>query len=460
METLLISPASREEIVLGKFLTIWVFSAASSLWNLACMAGTAWGLGRVLPRVALPPMAVVWCVLAVLPLTAFFSAVCLAMGVYARSSKEGQYYLMPLFLLTMPLILLTLAPGVELSAFYSLVPVTGVALLMQRLLAPASHEGLPWLYVLSVLAAVVLYSALALRWAVEQFKREEVLFREAERLDVGLWLRRLFREKEARTSVGQALFCFALLLALRWIFFGTAGPPPSAAQAATGYLALVAPPLFMAILLTRRPTRALGLRSASPRSLARAALLGILLIPCLLVLIPLGHRLLPGLELPGPLVNGEVPSHAASGPMSWKLLVASALLPAIGEELAFRGFILSGFRGRFAPRPAVILAACLYGLYFMNVFWFLPAFGAGAALAVLRLAGNSVVPGIAVHFLGRAALTGLVAGSIPTGTFPGGEAGVALISGVSAAVIARLMIRLARDVAALPERRVEPAPEE
>src|SRR5947208_9389702 len=37
METLLISPASREEIVYGKFLTIWVFSASTALLNLASM---------------------------------------------------------------------------------------------------------------------------------------------------------------------------------------------------------------------------------------------------------------------------------------------------------------------------------------------------------------------------------------------------------------------------------------
>ena len=44
-------------------------------------------------------------------------------------------FVMPLFLATLPLIFLTLAPGVRLNAFYSLVPVTGVALLMQRLMA-------------------------------------------------------------------------------------------------------------------------------------------------------------------------------------------------------------------------------------------------------------------------------------------------------------------------------------
>ena len=184
METLLISPASREEIVWGKFLTIWVFSAATALLNLLSMGLTAWNLSSQMPNDAFRPAVLFWSVLLVLPLSAFFSAVCLAVGAYARSSKEGQYYLMPLFLLTLPLIFLTLAPGVELNPFYSMVPVTGVALLLQRLISPDPQPGSPWLYFIPVLAPMVIYSWLALRWAIEQFQREEVLFREAERLDL------------------------------------------------------------------------------------------------------------------------------------------------------------------------------------------------------------------------------------------------------------------------------------
>jgi len=84
-----------------------------------------------LPDNPFRPSIFFWGVVLLLPLSAFFSALCLAVGVYARSTKEGQYYLMPLFLVTMPLIFLTLAPGVELNHFYSMVPVTGIALLLQ-----------------------------------------------------------------------------------------------------------------------------------------------------------------------------------------------------------------------------------------------------------------------------------------------------------------------------------------
>ena len=96
---------------------------------------------------------------AALPLSAFFSAVCLAIGAYARSSKEGQYYLMPLFLVTMPLIFLTLVPDIKLNPFYSMVPITGVALLLQELMT-VKPEGLRPLmvYFIPVLGPMLIYS--------------------------------------------------------------------------------------------------------------------------------------------------------------------------------------------------------------------------------------------------------------------------------------------------------------
>ena len=129
METLIISPASREEIVLGKFLTIWVFSGGTSVLNLASMGVTA-GIFSSQLGVTLRPAGLAWCVALLLPMSAFFSALCLAVGAYARSSKEGQYYLTQLYFICLPLIFLTLFPGVELNLFYSLVPITGVALLL------------------------------------------------------------------------------------------------------------------------------------------------------------------------------------------------------------------------------------------------------------------------------------------------------------------------------------------
>jgi sodium transport system permease protein len=411
METLLISPASRQEIVWGKFLTIWLFSAATALLNLASMGLTAAHFSGVMTRDVLRPAAILWCVLLAVPLSAFFSALCLAVGAYARSSKEGQYYLMPLFLITMPLIFLTLAPGVELNPFYSLVPVTGVALLMQRLMT-VSLEQVPWLYFVPVLAPIVLYSGLALHWAIEQFKREEVLFREAERLEIGLWLRRLFREKEPLPSVGQAFFCFALIVGLGWL------APVSITQAslingaATTYLAFVAaPPLLMALLLTTRPNHGLALRWPSLRALLAAVVLAVLLLPPLAKLTLTVLRQYPQLEEllreRQPLVQELGALRSASGAGWWLPLLVFGFLPAVVEELAFRGFILTGLRRRLRPWSAIFLSSFLFALYHMNVFQVLPAFILGLVLGLLAVWSNSVWPGVLFHMLYNGALLGV-----------------------------------------------------
>jgi sodium transport system permease protein len=412
METLLISPASRQEIVWGKFLTIWLFSAATALLNLASMGVTASSFSGFLGHDMLRPVAIFWCVLLALPLSAFFSALCLAVGAYARSSKEGQYYLMPLFVITMPLIFLTLAPGVELNPFYSLVPVTGVALLMQRLMT-VSLDQVPWLYFVPVLAPIVLYSGLALHWAIEQFKREEVLFREAERLEIRLWLRRLLREKEPLPSAGQAFFCFALVLMLRWLALSWSSQTSLLESTAVAYLAFVAaPPLLMALVLTTRPRQGLGLTLPSPRALLAAAVLAVLLLPPLAKLTLTILRQFPVitelLSQRQPLVKelGTLGAEAETAAW-WQPLLVFGLLPAVLEELAFRGFILSGLRRRLPLWSAILLSSFLFALYHMNVFQVLPAFILGIVLGLLAAWSGSVLPGMLFHLLYNGVLLGV-----------------------------------------------------
>jgi sodium transport system permease protein len=401
METLLISPAGREEIVWGKFLTIWVFSAGTALLNLASMGMTTWQFSSHLPHGSLTAPALLWCVVLVLPLSAFFSAIALAIGAYARSTKEGQYYLMPLFLVTMPLIFLTLAPGVELDTFYSLVPVTGAALLLQRLMTAPSLQQVPWLFFVPVLVPMVLYSGLALRWAIEQFKREEVLFREAERLDLRLWLRHLFRDKEATPTSGQALFCFGLIVGLRWLTLKQGTDLSPLVTTAISLLAFVAAPaLFMSLILNTRPRDGLFLRWPAWRDIGVAAALSLLLLPPMAALAQViftsNENLTRLLEEHQPLFrewrSGKFPSWTVN-------ILVFGLLAAVCEELAFRGLILSGLLRRFHARNAVILSSFLFALFHMNVFQFLPAFILGLVLGLLTVRSKSLVPAIIFHLL-------------------------------------------------------------
>jgi membrane protease YdiL (CAAX protease family) len=88
-------------------------------------------------------------------------------------------------------------------------------------------------------------------------------------------------------------------------------------------------------------------------------------------------------------------------------LLVFALLPAIIEEIAFRGFILTGLRRRLKPWSAIVLSSFLFALYHMNVFQVLPAFVLGLVLGLLALWSNSIVPGMLFHLLYNGVLLGV-----------------------------------------------------
>ncbi|HVV99807.1 MAG TPA: ABC transporter permease subunit, partial [Planctomycetaceae bacterium] len=226
METLLICPATRTEIVLGKFFTVLCFSISTAVLNLMSMGLTGQHMASMvhvggtdagLSFPSWPALAAI--ILFLIPLASLFSALCLSLATFARSSKEGQYYLTPLLMGTLGLTVFCLSPGVELTPFYSIMPVAGVSLLLKGLLlAQADSHHLYW-YAIPVLGTTFIYSALALWWAIDQFQREDVLFREAERFELGLWIRHLLRDKEPTPSFTEAGFCLVLIMLLQFASF-------------------------------------------------------------------------------------------------------------------------------------------------------------------------------------------------------------------------------------------------
>jgi sodium transport system permease protein len=425
METLLISPASRAEIVLGKFLTVFMASVMTALLNLASMGLTGVGIahrfGSALGRATAPGKRITtvfaapsfesafWIVLLLIPLAAFFSAICLALAVLARSMKEGQYYMTPLYLIAIPLIFLTLAPGIEINLFYSLVPITGVSLLLRALIL--SDYAVAWRFFLPVLLPTIGYGAIALRWAIDQFQREDVLFREAEHVNIRFWIRHLLRDKEPTPNGAEALFCFALMLTFSWFMtqylIGVGAESTTSALAASQVAFILTPPLAMAVLLTSSPRRTLRLYWPEARFLGLAVGLVLALNPLINELRPIVEWLFPmSRELKTALeqLMKTIPDLPTA-------LLLFAVIPAICEELAFRGFILTGLERGHRARSAIVMSALLFGFMHVLLSLFQQLFNAvllGLVLGLLAVRSKSIVPGVVFHMInnGLAVLTG------------------------------------------------------
>jgi sodium transport system permease protein len=200
METLLISPAKRSEIVFGKFSAVVAMGFGTAIWNVLLMSIAVAVAPLLAPSIAgrsllsFPGLAV--CVIAAVPLAMMIAACGLTLGIFARSTKEGNYYMVPMFLVALPLSSLSMRPGMELDAATSWIPVTNALLLQQRLLGVRA-DAFPWQHIPAVVISLTLCIAVALWTAVRQFQRESVLFREAE---VGRRKWRLFGRERVKNE--------------------------------------------------------------------------------------------------------------------------------------------------------------------------------------------------------------------------------------------------------------------
>jgi len=417
METLLICPATRSEIVVGKFLTVMLFSASTALLNLASLGFTGKYVASLasgpmaarLGDLSLPPLSsLVWVLVMLIPLASLFSALCLAFATFARSTKEGQYYLTPLLMVTMGITVFCSSPAADIHSFFTVIPVMGPALLLKGLLKATGPAPELYRYMFPVLLTSIGYSFVALWWAIDQFGREEVLFREAERFDLRLWFRHLLRDKEPTPSFSEAVFCFLLILLLQFLSMKsmqTAIHQHSEASRGIIYIrllmiqqiALIATPaLMMGVMLTTSLRQTFSLRWPGFGTLFCALLLPLALHPLSVELAKSMEWFFP--KPPAGLAEAlkSMTTDSISLPL---LLLAFAVAPAICEEIAFRGFLLSGFRHSGKVRVAVILSSLAFGIVHLIPQQAFNAALLGLVLGVVCVRTRSLFPGIAFHFV-------------------------------------------------------------
>ncbi len=182
LETLLAAPVDRLSLVLGKFgVVLSAALVAAVLATLSLALSLSIGVFREIQLIGESAFSfrvgeAAAALLLVLPVAAIFSALLLALSVFARSFKEAQSYSSPLQMFLVMPAFASFIPGVELDWVTSLIPVVNVSLALKEIFTcnldqHLGHVGLIWLST-AALAGLLLW--FAARW----FQREEVLFRE------------------------------------------------------------------------------------------------------------------------------------------------------------------------------------------------------------------------------------------------------------------------------------------
>ena len=412
-ETLLSSPALRSEIAIGKLLTVIIFSITTSLLNLLSMGFTGiFVISRISAQLAdqqtatvatlgMPPVSsLMWLILALIPISALFSAVALAAASFAKSSKEGQYYLVPLMMISMPLMMLPMMPAAKLDLGSSLIPVSGLMLMLRGLIEGRYSDVIP--YVGPVVAVTLICCWMAIRWVVIQFSRESVIFVPSERFSIEVWLKQIMRERGELPFASQAILCGILILVIKFFVSLGATVPTSFFDFGRQTIILLVssvavPAVMMAMFLTRNPIKSLRLRRCSIPVACAAVLLAICLHPCVSWITQVVLRMYPpGADLA--FAEQIMSMVMADAPGLWAILLVLALAPAVFEELAFRGFVLSGLQSLRSDVKAILLSAVLFGAAHSILQQSIITFFVGCTLGFIAIKTNSLIPCILYHF--------------------------------------------------------------
>ena len=388
LETLLTSAVERHQIVLAKLLAVATFGGlviGMQLLNLylqlAWMGDDGLPLGLAVQRSPL-----VWSILICLliPLLALVSGALLWISGRARSYKEFHFYLLPLTaMLVLPATAAAL-PGAQLQGGWILLPVANISLAVRAVLT-GQATAIPLLGAWLVTAGL---AAWTLRAAVQELTSETRLMAPAG--PAGPAVLTPFEGHVGAWFVGFWCLIFLLLVHVPWL-------TDLSAQLVLSLVVVCFGGSMALILVYGLPKRqVLKWRMPAAKFWIPVWVGAPVLVLCNGALFRWTTELFPLSRVAQEAYGAFLEQPGLSG---LEILVLAALLPAICEEIAFRGVLLSGLQRRLPELQACLVVGVTFALFHFDTARFLPTLVLGAVLALLTLRSGSIFPAMAWHAL-------------------------------------------------------------
>ncbi len=387
LETLLTTAASRGDIAAAKQLAITSVALVITL-----LQGLNFILYIRLKLIALPndfnlqlPTGMALTLLLLyIPLAATIASVLLMVSAYAKTYKESQMYFFPVYILGLIPSLAALMPGISLRSAIALVPVANVSVAAREILM--GRPDPPMIAV--TFGVMVLAAGYLVRSAALMLSREDIIIPG--------------HTQPAEFLGGPALFQHRVLrwFALMWVLtFAAATNVPALASFRRQLLfnevaIMVGASILMMWVYRLDPREVLSLKPVKP-----AVWLAILFAIPTGYITALGIFRVVNVIIPAPqqLLERFSDDLIPKGMPTWQLLLYVSVLPAVCEELAFRGILLNGLRRKFRPAALVVGIGLIFGLFHMTLYRIAPTAALGMVLTAIALMTGSVLPGMLLH---------------------------------------------------------------
>ncbi|MCG3138373.1 MAG: hypothetical protein HJJLKODD_02236 [Phycisphaerae bacterium] len=403
LETLLVCPIPIGEIIGGKFLVVVTVSLIGAVLNLTSMGLTLQlgGIGQAIAddsEVIVPLTALPMVLLCLIPLSLMFSALLLAVCSFARTFKEAQNYITPVIIAALMPAAIAAMPGAHLDAVMSVLPVANMVLLTRELLI----GNVPISAMLAVVLSTCLYALTAITVAVKIFGQEAVLF-----ADSGSWRaqfdRRMIRAREYPTLTMVLLYVTLLFPIWFYIQVGTRNVFENPIHDLILLMLLMVLVFGVVPVLLIKYYRVNLVNTFRWRPVAGRYLLAALLIGISTWV--LGREIMVfqwRFDIMGmkQFVTDALKLDADYSTLSPLLaVVLLALMPAICEELLFRGMLQTGLGQVFRKWPTLITVATVFAVYHFAPQRFAITFLLGLVLAYAVWQSGAIWPAMIMHFM-------------------------------------------------------------
>lgn len=410
LETLMVSPVPTVDLIAGKFVVVTFIGMLSAVLNLASVGGTIYlaGVGSLFTQdenLQFPFHALPWILLLMLPLAVLFSAALLAVCSFARSFKEAQNYIVPVMMAAIIPGVVGILPGTRLEGPIVIMPVANIVVLARDLfLSRFDFEA-----ILLVLLSTCLYAGAAVAVAARLFGQEAVLFADSGSVRT-IFDRRFFVPRDT-PSAAAALLVLVLVYSLNFYLQQAISASPHLARglpylnaiALTFIVLLGVGPWFAARYMRVRPAGAFALRAAPPQAFVAALCIG---LSTWVLAIGWWHWQQHWLPMDPNMQRALEQQTAWFGQVDPLTLVFFlALVPALTEELFFRGYVLSGVRNALGKWAALLVVSLAFGLFHYSIYRLAMTAGLGLLLGLLAIQYRSVWPPMLAHFLHNAIST-------------------------------------------------------
>ena len=398
LETLLTLPVTNFQMIMSKYIAVALFACVTAVLSLVSLGASILFLvnsvtdemsgefAGITPSMMLGWMPVL--LMAMIVTALFITAFCMCFCIFAKSFKEANNYITPVMFFVMFASMVGMLPSAELNYKTALVPIVNVSLLIKQVMAQQMNLALVGI----TIATNFCYSVLIVWILSKIYDSENVLFAD------GFQSFKVFEKRSdikpgTVPKTGDLILSIVVLLLLS-IYLGLAvGTESVFASTVVSQFLILGMPLLLVWYMKSDVKTLFSLKLPKVKDFAGGFVLYIGIYALMLVVSFVMMSIFPQSAQ-----NTAMTFDALMEQPFVLVLLVMTIMPAIGEELYFRGLIFGSLRHRYSAVWAIVISSVIFGMFHLSLVKIIPTGMLGACFAYVAYSSGSIYIGMFLHF--------------------------------------------------------------